>query len=772
MPTVPTLEAPQIQAEPLPGRGLPRVQDTVSEASFGAPVAQGLDAVAAANTEQQAKEKVQNDNLRVIDANTQLEAGRNALLYGTADKDGSMQGGAFSLHGLDAINLPAKLLPQYQKMAAGIGQSLTPDQQRIFQGHIAAGQNEINLQLNRYEYAESNRLAGEVYKNASAQAVESASVGWRDPMVVGKSRADIKALIQLQGDREGWPQAEKDAQTQKLLAEMHYSVVDRMLADGNPQAALHYFVGTQDEPGIRDSRELTGEQAHVLGAAIDTALKQQGAQIEGQVAAKVRDVRAAAINGQLVPPSSMPTDNELRAAYPDTWQNVKGAIGRDVQMGADLKSMAALPPNEIANEVERYRPSSVLGAAEGYERFNAVSAAAQRSLAERAKDPRQYAIDNQLGSKPLDFTDTKALGAELRNRLAATPALSRQMGGYVPPLSRDESQRLAQSLESQTPADRLRSLGALNQTIQDDRGFQEVMRQVLPGSPVTAIVGSQIAAASPREAPVWFDPQFAASPQDQVRILAGEQLLNPQGLEKGESGNPKKGFPMPPEGGSAGLREQFANKTGDLFRGRPELGEAYFTAFKGAYAALLAEKGDMSGNGNSRLRDQALKMVVGGLTEFNGGQVSVPQGMDPGRFEGLLHKAVGFQARQSGAKEGFEDKIAGYQVREVGGLGSGRYELLNGNAPLVRPDGKGLFEVDLSQSYLPRLGSLGSPEDQARAAEGHVDTPAVPDAIAPGKARPGAPPPRDVASRAPSVITGGHGRRGSGAHPSQAAPDL
>lgn len=773
MPTVPVLESPQVQQEALPGRALPRIDDHVDAAAFGAPLAAGLEAASASATEEQAKQKVQNDTLRVIDANTQLEAGRNALLYGKAGSDGTMTGGAFSLHGLDAMNLPAKLTPAYQSMADSIGSTLTPDQRRLFQPHIAAGTNELNLQLNRYEFTESNHLADAVYTNAGKQAVESASVGWRDPSVIGKSRADIKALVQLQGDRQGWGEDQRDANTRKLLGEMHFSVVDRMLGDGNPQAALGYFVGTKAAPGIRDSDELTGEQAHQIGSAIDAAIRQQGTQIETQVAAKVRDVRTAAVNGQLIPPSSMPSDTELRAAYPSTWQDVKGAISRDVQMGADLKGMAALPPDQLAAEVEHYRPSSVLGASEGYERFNAVAAAAARTVTDRARDPRQYAIDNKLGSTPLQFSDQGALGDELRARLASTPALSRQLGGYVPPLTKDEAARLSQSLETQTPTDRLRSLNSLNSAVQDDRGFQEIMRQVLPGSPVTAIVGAQLSAAHPKEPPVWFDPNYAANPADQVRILAGEQLINPQGKEKAGEPGGKKAFPMPPDGGLGGLREQFATSTGDLFRGRPELGEAYYTAFKGAYASLLSDRGDLSGNGNTKLRDQALSMAVGHLTDFHGGQIAAPQGMDPARFPGLLEKAVANEALKQGAPPNFEDALRGYTVREVGGLGSGRYELYNGNALLVRPDGKGIFQVDVRSSYLMSRGAQGSPEDIARSAAGADRPQPSATGITGGTANVPRDVPRETTVKPPAVSLGGRGRGGPRAHPSQGeAPDL
>jgi hypothetical protein len=891
VPNVPYLESPGVQAEALPGRANPRIDDSSSAAAFGAPVAEGLDVISRAQTEEDAKQKVQNDNLRVIDANTQLEAGRNALLYGKPDpKTGQMTGGAFSLKGLDAMNMPDKLIPQYDKIAGDISQTLTPDQQRLFHGHIAAGSNELNLQLNRYEYEQSNQLAAKVYTNAGQQAVESASVGWKDPLVIGKSRADIKSIVQMQAQREGWPEDEKNAQTQKLLAEMHYSVVDRMLAQGNPQAALAYFVGSKDEPGVRDSNELTGAQSHQLGAEIDQALRQQSTQNSAAVANKVRDVRAAALNGQLIPPSAMPTEGELRAAYPDTWADVTDSINADVRMGADLKSMSAASPEQINAMVAGYKPQGVEGASEQYARYNEMQQAATRVQTERAKDPRQYAIDNHLGSNPLDLSNPQATGAELQSRLAALPAVSKQMGGFVPLLSKNEAATLAQSFQSQKPIDQLRTLNTLAQSMNDDRGYQLLMQQISPGAPVPAIVGNQVVSANPNTPPVWFDRNFATSPTDQARILQGNELLNPNTDEKGGK---KAAFPMPPDGGIAGLRQQYSQKVGDLFRGRPELSETYYQAFKGAYASLLSDKGDVSGVGDPRLVPQALKIALGNITRFNGQEVPVPQGMDPTRFEGLVNNAVRakvaapaanlsdlqaapgsigtdaskWDKRPDGSQKGtgwlgllrrpdggvsseisvgvqirgketdipllvpglsrdevqkiialpndenlaknlppgvlqkaqrfaegriaqgqspfagpgekppvtspdaLLSKIKGYTLQEQGDAGSGRYRLMNGSLPLVRPDGSGPFEIDLRGDYLPSHAH-GSPEDVQRQANDAPSAPPSTDNLAGGRTRVQGPGPTDRALRPPANHAG-RAKGGSGnAHPSQQAPEL
>jgi hypothetical protein len=92
-------------------------------------------------------------------------------------------------------------------------------------------------------------------------------------------------------------------------------------------------------------------------------------------------------------------------------------------------------------------------------------------------------------------------------------------------------------------------------------------------------------------------------------------------------------------------------------------------------------------------------MVMGHTQSFNGQTVMVPPGMDPAHFKSLVDKAVAAAAPAYGAPADWRDRIGGYQLRELDGVGSGRYELVNGNAPLLRPDKKGPFVIDLHAQY-------------------------------------------------------------------------
>jgi hypothetical protein len=81
-------------------------------------------------------------------------------------------------------------------------------------------------------------------------------------------------------------------------------------------------------------------------------------------------------------------------------------------------------------------------------------------------------------------------------------------------------------------------------------------------------------------------------------------------------------------------------------------------------------------------------------------------------------------AKTAGLPQDFADRIRGYQLRELGAVGSGRYELLNGNVP-IWPNGKPL-RIDLNAQYAPgtpgaaagkNVATMPDPQDKAAFAE-------------------------------------------------------
>lgn len=311
---------------------------------------------------------------------------------------------------------------------------------------------------------------------------------------------------------------------------------------------------------------------------------------------------------------------------------------------------------------------------------------------------------------------------QIADRMSTLTALHKQYGSSIGtmPLLPQEASALSGQLDNAPPVQRAKMLVNLRGAMNDDTAFQAAMRQIAPHSPVTAIAGSMVGNSAPASTPMWFDQRYAATIDDASKILAGDSLLNPNKATTGqlEKGELKSTVPMPSDGtnNNPGLRDAFFRQARDLFRDRPQLGEAYFAAFKAADAGLRAEAGDLKGDPNPTIEKKALKIALGNTVDFNGAQVKVPDGMDPSKFKGYVNNAVAAAVQSAGGGADWADRIRGYRLHEGdvssadgGGVGSGRYTIMDGAIPMRRPDGKGPLTIDLRKQYAPITNQPAAP---------------------------------------------------------------
>lgn len=313
-----------------------------------------------------------------------------------------------------------------------------------------------------------------------------------------------------------------------------------------------------------------------------------------------------------------------------------------------------------------------------------------------------------------------SIAGEVQERMATLTSMRKQYGPQVPltPLLPQEASQVASQLQNLPPVQRAQMLVSLHSAFRDDDAYQAAMDQIAPHSPVTAIAGQMAGKASlPSTTPVWFDQRYAPNPQQVALVLSGESLLNPVtggkqaalGQETGK-GALRGGMPMPED---SLLRSGFARQADGLFPGRPQLADAYFSTFKAADAALRAQVGDFRGQPNVDIENKAYQIALGTRVQFNGDKFSAPAGMDPTRFTGLVQNAVAGAAAARNLPADWPDRMRGYRLSEIGGLGSGRYELLNGNMQVIAPFGQP-FQIDLRNQYSPAGGGHGSPQDILR----------------------------------------------------------
>lgn len=308
---------------------------------------------------------------------------------------------------------------------------------------------------------------------------------------------------------------------------------------------------------------------------------------------------------------------------------------------------------------------------------------------------------------------------QIADRMATLKALRTQYGPSIAPLPLlpQEASQLSSQLDNATPGQRAQMLVGLRGAMNDDQAYQNAMRQIAPHSPVTAIAGSMVGNSAPASTAMWFDQKYAPKMEDAAVMLLGDSLLNPNKATTGqqEKGELKSTVPMPPDGtnNSPGLRDRFMREAGDLFRDRPQLGEAYYAAFKAADAGLRAKSGDLKGETNYSIENQALKIALGNTIDFNGSKVKVPIGMDPTKFKGYVNNAVAAVVKSAGGGADWADRIQGYRLHEGdvsagdsgGSVGSGRFTIMDGQIPMMRPDGKGPLTIDLRKQYAPSSGA-------------------------------------------------------------------
>jgi hypothetical protein len=676
-----------VEPDALPGRPNPRFPDAVSPQSTGAAVGQGIENLGQVVSNVFDKTQADARQAQNTDANNRIQGVVGDLLR-------NPKTGAFTLQGQNAFGLDQKYLPQYDQQTQAIVDAIPDPKVRASVAQmVASHRTDLNNQLNQHELDQHVKFGIQTAQASIGIATDAAAQGYNDAAIVRKNLDTVDYSVNDLGQRQGWSDEQITAAREQAHSGLHTAVIDRILADDHPQMALHYL----------DVAKSDMEPKAALAAAttIDSHIKEAQNALKADIADRYGDsVKAAAFG---LPGAVTVSRGELGILYPNDAQRHWDGLQSMVQAGAQARKYDLMTPAEVNADVQNSMPThggpEAAFAIQGYQ---IRAQAAEQSLKARNVDPAQFVVDSGAGWKPIDLSNPQAAMDQLKSRANTAAQVSQQIGVPTPLLTNGESKQLGVALNNSTPAAKLQILTQLHQSMPDEGSYFKVLGQIAGHSPVTAIVGAKLQPPVPAQAPTWYDSKFAAAPADAETILAGEAILNPQGKNKGqdETGSFKGGFPMPKDEGSASLQNMFADQAKDVFRDRPDLADAHYSAFRDAYAALASQQGNLSGTADSKLVKQAFQMAVGTPVRWSSGNdVVAPPGMDPSRLRGLIQGAVQDMAKRTGAPADWENRIDGYQLRELGALGSGRYELVNGNAPLVRPDGKGPFIVDLKQQF-------------------------------------------------------------------------
>lgn len=670
MALVPDDDIPQVQAEPIPGRGIPRISDDSSPAEFGYGVGRALEQTGVRLADEQKREakaaadKAQReaDAVRVAQANTALSGWVTNQLY-TADD------AAYKQHGVNAIGMDGKYLPKFGEQVQQIRADLTPDQQAMFDVHAAEAGANMNLGLARYEKEEGDRTAQTTYEATFKQQITDASLDWRG-MSDAKTYQGRKDNILTTAEAAATRLNLNKQETQGAQVDAMISATTRnALADGSIAMPTRFLEDHKDE--------LTNPALYAtLKNEIDAKAKQHEAELKDGLADKWQDAYKGGLAG--IPGSpNLISNGELKILFPHDWQQKRDLLNKAGVAGASEKQFDQMDSAGIQAHLDKINPTkgtAQYGQAQDIDLFNMEVAAAGRSLARRQADPRGFAISN-YGDQPIDWSQPITKAADVINSRQATAADdSRRLGVSMTVLSKPEATQLSSALASAPPDRQLNMMVQMREALGNESTFRAVVEQVRPSDPVIAEAALRVP-RNPNTAPMWYDPKFDNDPGVSRQILAGNDLLNPKGslkAEEGKGGIPK-GVAMPTE---AQLRLAFNSHfpTDEIFRGNPIAANDTYAAFRSLYAARVALSGDTSGNVvNDAVRYAAKALAPHTDSHFAGTAVAVPAGMDPATFPDRVNDAVAASLKAHGS----DPKLfKGHGIMLEGRLGSGDYVVL------------------------------------------------------------------------------------------------
>ncbi|MCC6196795.1 MAG: hypothetical protein IT518_20265 [Burkholderiales bacterium] len=254
-------------------------------------------------------------------------------------------------------------------------------------------------------------------------------------------------------------------------------------------------------------------------------------------------------------------------------------------------------------------------------------------------------------SRLLEPGGASQVAALLGERAATIDSLRKQFGGSVPlrPLLPQESQTLASTLESASPAQASQFYAALRHAAGDDTVFRGAMQQIAPDSPIKALAGvlssKQRALTLERN---WIADDVVASSRDvAVTLLQGERLLNRSEGDKTADGKAQPKLFLPE---TTTLQASFQAEVGRAFAGRPGAAELAFQAVQAYYVGKAAQTGRLASSNSDidlGLVRESVRATLGTVVTYNGNdEVIAPWGMDAGEFEDRVETAIRIEAKR------------------------------------------------------------------------------------------------------------------------------
>ncbi|EOZ4709596.1 hypothetical protein C0Q78_07105 [Klebsiella pneumoniae] len=414
----------------------------------------------------------------------------------------------------------------------------------------------------------------------------------------------------------------------------------------------------------------------------DQIRRQQQAEYRTAIDSQVRDATAAYMRGVEFP--NPPGEADFMAAYGVREGNQRYTEFRNTQIaGQYIGSFRNMPTSSITAYVNQLKPTPE-HTGEGYASraalYDNVVTAASQVIKQRQADPIQFSLSSGQ-SKPIDMTNQNNFGQSIALRASQAAELAKSYGTPLTFFSKEEASQIGTFFRDAPVSQQSAYLDTIHKSTGGGKLYMAALQQISANAPSAAVAGILMDKPGGVVAEKnWFNPDVSVSPS-----TASQTILAGAAARKGSK--EAKGITMPKEND---MRLEFSNTVKDAFAGDAQGASMAYDVAKDYYAGVMAQKGDLSGELDSDVWEQAINVATGGVHDYNGmGNVLLPWGMSSEQFDKEVNQAWETQVTGAGVKA----PPGQYGLQSYG---DSQYLVKLGTGYLLKQDGTPVV-IDLTQ---------------------------------------------------------------------------
>ena len=312
--------------------------------------------------------------------------------------------------------------------------------------------------------------------------------------------------------------------------------------------------------------------------------------------------------------------------------------------------------------------------------FDHVQAAADEVIKQRKADPIQFSLSSGQ-TKPIDMSNQNNFGQSIGLRASQVSELARAYGTPLTFFSKEEESQIGKFFRDAPVSQQSAYLDTIHKSTGGGKPYMAALQQISANAPSAAVAGILMDKPGGVVAEKnWFNPDVSVSPS-----TASQTILAGAAARKGSKES--KGITMPKEND---MRLEFSNTVKDAFAGDAQGASMAYDVAKDYYAGVMAQKGDLSGELDSDVWEQAINVATGGVHDYNGmGNVLLPWGMSSEQFDKEVIQAWETQVTGAGVKA----PPGQYGLQSYG---DSQYLVKLGTGYLLKQDGTPVV-IDLTQ---------------------------------------------------------------------------